>query len=124
MHERNNSVALDQLKHVKRRFENTMQRTRIGRRAVQNKEPLKIPVSERRGLNLIHPCQACCNSQLYLGQLEQADTTQHKAGHKKLLPAPKWSRNLRRGENRRHTGRVKEGMGGQVVLEVAGGEGN
>lgn len=101
-----------------------MEHTRLERGAVQNEGPLKIPVSERRGLNLIHPCQGCCNSQLYLGQLKQAVTTQHSAGHKKLLPAPKWSRNLRRGEDRRHTGRVEEGFGGQVMLEVAGGERN
>lgn len=91
---------------------------------VQNKGPLKIPVTEKRGLNPIHPCQGGYNSQLYLGQLKWAVTTQHRAEHKKLFPAPKLPGNLRRGEDRRHTGRVKEGMGEQVILEVAGGEGN
>lgn len=101
-----------------------MEQTSLEQRTDENEGPLKIPASERRGLNLIHPCQGCCNSQLYLGQLKQADTTQHRAGHKKLLPAPKWSGNLRRVEDGRHTGRVKEGIGGQVILKGAGGETN
>lgn len=125
LHNCSNSVALYRYKkQVKHRFENTMEHTHLEQRAVQNEGPLKIPVSERRGLNLIHPCQGSCNSQLYLGQLKQTDATQHRAGHKKLIPSPKWSGNLRRGEGRRHTGRMEEGMSGQTILQVAGGEGN
>lgn len=76
----------------KHRVENTMGHMILEQEAVQNEGPLKIPVSEKRGLNLIHHRQGRCNSQLYLGQLKQADTTQHK----KLLPAFKWFGNLRR----------------------------
>lgn len=125
VHEHSNSVALYlSKKQTKHRFENTKEHTSLEQGAVQNEGPLKIPVFERQGLNLIHLWQGCYNSQLYLSQLKQADTTQHRPGHKKLLPPSKWPGNLRRGEDRRHTGRVREGKTGQAILEFAGVDGN
>ena len=87
---------------------------------VQNEGPPKIPVFERQGLNLIHLWQGFCTSELYLSQLNHANTTQYRPGHKKMLPASKWPGNLRRGEARRDTGSTRERMSGQVVLEFAG----
>lgn len=86
LHERSNSVAL--YRYKKRRFESIMGHTSLEQGAVQNEGPLKIPVSERWGLNLIHPCQGCCNSQLCLGQLKEADATQHRADTKSCFLLP------------------------------------
>lgn len=64
-----------------------MEGTCFEQRAVQNEGAQKIPVSERRGFNMMHPSQGCFSSifQLYLCQLKQVDMTQHRVANKKLL---------------------------------------
>lgn len=100
-----------------------MGHTSLEQGVVQNEGPLKIPVSERRGLNLIHPCQGCCNSQLYLGQLNRL--TRHNTG--RTQKAASCSQMVWKSEEGRRQGTHRESDGrdgGQVIMEVAGGEEN